>query len=163
MNELLTNIRIGLALVLLGLIFGIGLGIGFGVDEDAFQEYIAQGIEANPDVHDLKSQDKIWRYAQRAHFHATGIAAFSIGLLLLTGASRLTGKWKKAVAVLIGLGGFYPLSWFSMFLLSPVVGREAAHAHIATEFFAYVGAGGLVMGLLILVPGLFLGWFSKSG
>jgi hypothetical protein len=83
MSKHLSGVKIGLAFVLIGLIFGIGLGIGFGVKEDTFKEFVAQGIAAHPDVHDSQSQDKIWRYAQRAHFHATGVAAFSIGLLLL--------------------------------------------------------------------------------
>ncbi|GJL66153.1 MAG: hypothetical protein NPIRA05_11240 [Nitrospirales bacterium] len=79
MEKELSTVKIGLALVLLGLLFGVGMGIVFGVNEDLFKDYIAQGITANPDVHDAKSPDKIWRYAQRAHFHATGIAAFSLG------------------------------------------------------------------------------------
>ncbi len=161
MNNQLTEIKVGLALVLIVLVFGIGLGIGFGYNEDAFKDFIAQGIAANPEVHDAKSQSKIWRYAQRAHFHANGIAAFSIGLLLLVAASTLTRQLKKTVSIFIGLGGFYPLAWLSMFLLAPSVGRDSAHAHIITEFFTYVGVGSLVIGLLILVSNLFLGWFGN--
>lgn len=48
-----------------------------------FETYVTQGIAAHPELHDAKSPEKIWCYVQRAHFHATGIAAFSIGLLLL--------------------------------------------------------------------------------
>ncbi len=75
-------------MVLFGLVFGIALGVGFGINEDAFKDFVAEGIATHPDVHDSKSQDKIWRYAQRAHFHSTGIAAFSIGLLLLVSISN---------------------------------------------------------------------------
>ena len=94
MGEAYKPIKLGLALVLLGLLFGIGLGISFGVREEAFEDYIAEGIAAHPEVHDAKSADKIWRYAQRAHFHATGIAAFSIGLLLLLAGSNMVA-WLK--------------------------------------------------------------------
>ena len=79
----LTSIKVGLALVMLGLLFGIGLGVTFGVNEVFFETYVTQGIAAHLELHDAKSPEKIWRYVQRAHFHATGIAAFSIGLLLL--------------------------------------------------------------------------------
>lgn len=59
----LANVKTGLAIVFLGLFFSIGLGISFGLNEDAFKDYVADGIAAYPDVHDAKSQDKIWRYA----------------------------------------------------------------------------------------------------
>ena len=124
----LSVIKPGLALVLLGLAFGIALGVAFGVNEDVFKDFVAQGIAAHPDIHDAKSQDKIWRYAQRAHFHSTGIAAFSIGLLLLVSLSTISHKLKKTTSVLIGLGALYPFAWLTMFLLAPSMGRSAAHS-----------------------------------
>lgn len=162
MGEAYKPIKLGLALVLLGLLFGIGLGISFGVREEAFEDYIAEGIAAHPEVHDAKSADKIWRYAQRAHFHATGIAAFSIGLLLLLAGSNMVAWLKQLSAGLIGLGGLYPLAWFNMFLTAPAIGRSAAHAHILTETLTYVGVGGLLLGLAILLANLFLGAFSQQ-
>ncbi|MFV2091006.1 MAG: hypothetical protein ACC642_10125, partial [Pseudomonadales bacterium] len=100
MNIQLSVIKPGLALVLIGLAFGIALGVGFGVDEDAFKNYIAAGVAAHPEVHGAGSEEKIWRYVQRAHFHSTGIAAFAIGLLLLVSASSMSQKLKKASSVL---------------------------------------------------------------
>ena len=125
MSIQLSAIKPGLAIVLFGLAFGIALSIGFGLNEDAFKDFIAEGIAAHPAVHDAKSQDKVWRYAQRAHFHSTGIAAFSIGLLLLVSISNLRQKLKKATSVLIGLGSFYPFGWLTMFLLAPSIGRSS--------------------------------------
>lgn len=160
MNHNLMSIKSGLALVMAGLLFGIALGVAFGVNEDLFEEYVAQGIAANPEVHDAKSQEKIGRYAQRAHFHATGIASFSIGLLLVVSASSLRERYKKIAAISIGLGSFYPAAWLSMFLLAPSIGREAAHSHPATELFTYIGAGGLLFGFALLLANLFLGLFG---
>ena len=162
MNIDLSDIKIGLFLVLFGLAFGILMGIGFGANESAFENYIAQGVSAHPEVHDAKSQGKIWRYAQRAHFHANGIAAFSIGLLLLVAASNLNRKMKKTSSILIGLGSLYPLAWLTMFLLSPSLGREAAHGHIVTELFTFTGVVTLVAGFAILSGNLFLGLFSDD-
>lgn len=159
MNIQLSEIKAGLSLVLLGLAFGFVLGISFGINEDVFKEFIAQGIAANPGLHDAKSPDKIWRYVQRAHFHATGIAAFSIGLLLLVAVSSLSQQLKKITSILIGLGFLYPFAWLSMFLLAPSLGRDAAHSHILTELFAYSGTGCLAVGFLILLSNLF---FTKA-
>ena len=44
MHEL-TTVKIGLALVFLGLLFGIGMGISFGINEDIYKSYIT---EENP-------------------------------------------------------------------------------------------------------------------
>jgi|TARA_Y100000310_G_scaffold232707_1_gene235562 hypothetical protein len=163
MNIQLSDIKAGLALVLLGLAFGVVMGIWFGVNEDLFKNFIAQGIAANPDVHDANSQDKIWRYAQRAHFHATGIAAFSIGLLLLVAVSSLNQMLKKVTATLMGLGLLYPLAWLSMFFLAPSIGRDAAHSHVITELFTFTGIGCFIVGFLLLVANLFFGSLQGDG
>lgn len=155
-------IKLGLALVLLELAFGIALGVGFGLNEDVFKDFVTQGIAAHPDVHDAKSQDKIWRYAQRAHFHSMGIAGFSIGLLLLVSITNLSKKLKKVTSVFIGLGFLYPLSWLTMFLLAPSIGRSAAHSHIVTEILTYIGVGGLVIGFVILIGNIFFCFLTKK-
>ncbi len=162
MNNIdLSPVKIGLFLALLLLIFGLSMGIGFGIAEDSFKDFIAQGVAAYPDVHDEKSTSKIWRYAQRAHFHATGISAFSLVLILLVLFSSLKDKMKTVASTAIGLVGLYPLAWFTMFILSPTIGRSAAHHHIITETLTYVGTGSLLIGLAILFSNLFLGLFKK--
>jgi hypothetical protein len=160
MSYEINGIRVGLLLVMLTLIFGIGMGTYFGVAEDSVKTYISDGVAAHPEVHDEKSTSKIWRYAQRSHFHATGISAFSIGLILLIMFSNLKPSLKAFSSTLVGLGGLYPMSWFSMFILAPSLGREAAHHHIITEIFTYVGGGGLLLGLAILCANLFFNMFS---
>ncbi len=157
----LTSIKAGLALVMLGLLFGIGLGVSFGVNEAFFETYLTQGIAAHPELHDANSPEKIWRYVQRAHFHAAGIAAFSIGLLLLVSASRLKQRFKTITAIFIGLGGCYPLAWLTMFMVAPSIGTGAAHTHPVTELLTYIGVGGLLLGIGILFANLFFGLFSE--
>ena len=159
MSKELEIVKIGLALVLLGLLFGVGMGISFGVKEDAYKDFIAEGIKANPAAHDEKSPDKIWRYAQRTHFHATGISAFSLGLIILLILSDMRKKLKAASSILIGLGSFYPLTWFTMFLLAPSMGRGPAHEHLLTNIFTYISVVGLLLGGLLLSANLFLGFF----
>lgn len=162
MYEEIKTVRIGLFLVILTLLLGLGLGVSFGVNEDSFKSYITTGVNAHPEVHDSKSEDKIWRYAQRAHFHATGIAAFSIGLVILIMFSSLKAKLKSIAAILIGLGGLYPLSWLSMFMLAPSIGRDAAHHHIMTEIFTYTGVLGLLAGIGLLSANLFLECYKQD-
>ena len=162
MKSDINTVKIGLLLVLLTLLFGIGLGVTFGIVEDSVKSYITEGVAAHPDLHDEQSTGKIWRYAQRAHFHATGIAAFSIGLVLLVLHSSLGIKAKKIASVLIGLGGLYPMSWFTMFLLAPGIGRTAAHHHFLTETFTYIGVTGLLAGIAVLFVNLFFGLLREA-
>ena len=160
MSADLSTIKVGLAIVILGLFFNIGLGVSFGINEDAYKDYVAEGVAAHPELHDESSSDKIWRYALRTNFHAGGIAAFCLGLLMLVMFSDMSKKLKRGSSILIGLGSLYPLAWMSMFLLAPSIGRNPAHDHILTTLFTLVGVGGLVFGSLILVGNLFLGMFK---
>jgi hypothetical protein len=162
MNKELKRVKVGLALVLFGLLFGVIMGMTFGINEDIFKNYITEGIAANPQVHDAKSPDKIWRYAQRAHFHATGIAAFALALIPLVIFSDLRPKMKTASSVALGLSSFYPFSWLTMFVLAPSIGRGAAHSHVLTEIFASIGVGGLLLGCFLLLANLFLGLFREK-
>lgn len=162
MSANISNIRAGLAIVLLGLFCSIGLGISFGIDEDMYQDYVAQGIAEHPELHNEASADKIWRYALRTHFHAGGIAAFCLGLVILVMMSSLSKKMQAAAALLIGLGSFYPFAWLSMFYLSPSMGRGAAHEHILTKLFTFVGVGGLLAGSFILIANLFFESFREQ-
>lgn len=157
----ISTIKVGLAIVLIGLFFGVGLGISFGVNEDAYQEYVAEGIAAHPELHNASSADKIWRYALRTHFHAGGIAAFCLGLIVFVMFSDLSRRLKSISSISIGLGSFYPLAWLSMFFLAPSIGRGAAHEHILTKLFTLVGVAGLLLGSLILVANLFFGFFRE--
>ena len=161
MNDAFKDTRIGLALILATLLFGIFLGMGFGIAEDSFKDYVAEGIVAHPEVHDAKSQSKIWRYGQRAHFHATGIAAFSLTLIILVMLSNMKATEKRLSSTLIGLSGFYPLAWFNMFLMAPAIGREPAHHHLLTKTFIYVGIGGLLCGIMLLILHIYSRQFTK--
>ncbi len=162
MNKELKLVKIGLGLVLIGLIFGVIMGMTFGINEDIFKNYISEGIAAHPTVHDAKSQDKIWRYAQRAHFHATGIAAFSLGFVFLVMFSDLKPKMKTISSFLLGLSSFYPLAWLTMYILAPSIGRGAAHSHVLTETFASLGVGGLLLGCFLVLANVFLGLFREK-
>ena len=154
----LSPVKLGLALVLIALAINIALGAMFGLNEDLFQNYIRDGIAAHPNLFPdaAKEQAFMWRWVQRAHFHAGGISAFSLALVVLTALSGMSALRKKITAALIGLSVFYPLAWFVMFLDAPSIGRKAAHRTLLAELLTQVGVGGLCLGLVSLIAGIYL-------
>ena len=162
LNIDLKVIKIGLLITLLSLVFGIGLGIVFGAKEEVFKNYISQNIQENPTVHDDKSKDKIWRYVQRAHFHSTGIAAYSLALLLIILVSKMKENAKRLSSTLIGVGTLYSFSWYLMFYLAPTVGRDAAHSHILTESIVYISTGAFLIGLFMIFASIFFDMFNEE-
>jgi len=150
-------VRIGLILSMLTLLVGIGMGITFGVNEDGVKGYIKEGVASHQTLHDAKSESRIWRYAQRAHFHATGVGAFALAMILLVGAVSMPRRWKVVSSMLIGIGSSYSMAWLSMFLLAPSLGRDAAHHALATEVITKVTVGSLMVGIGILFLYLLFG------
>jgi hypothetical protein len=67
----------------------------------------------------------------------------------------MNGRRKQITATLIGLSGFYPLTWFTLFLYAPHRGLNAAHHAFIPELFAAIGVGALSLGFVSLIHGLF--------
>jgi hypothetical protein len=154
----LNPVKLGLVLALLTVILNIGLGATFGLNEDLFQTYIHDGIAANAALFKdaAREQDIIWRFIQRAHFHAGGIGAFTLGLIVLTALTGMSRTRKQITALLLGLSIFYPLAWVDIFIYAPYIGRAAAHHTFHAELLTGIGVGGLTLGLLSLILGIFL-------
>ena len=162
LNIDLKVIKVGLLITLLSLVFGIGLGIAFGAKEEVFKNYISENIQANPTVHDHKSKDKIWRYVQRAHFHSSGIAAYSLALLLIILVSKMKDSMKSFSATMIGVGTLYSFAWYLMFYLAPLIGRDAAKNHFLTESIVYISTAAFVIGLFMIIANVFFNMFSNE-
>lgn len=162
MENQFNHIRVGLIISMLTLFFGVGMGALFGVNEAGIKDWIKAGVEQHPELHDKKSAHKFWRYAQRSHFHAMGLGAASVALIGIIGMSAMRRKLKTVTAILISLGGLYPLSWFCIFLLGPSIGRDPAYHAFITKLFSHVGVSCLMLGMTILFAHLVFG-VAKEG
>ncbi len=150
---MLDNVRSGLIIAGLVLLFGILMGIMMGLFEDGIKDLISAAVDAHPLAH-VESLDtaksKIFRWWQRAHFHATGIGAFTIALIAITAMSGLRPRVKRLTAILIGLGGLYSFAWFVMALKATTIGRPAAHEYLPAEIIVAVAIVSLLSGMGIL-------------
>ena len=150
-----------------GMIGGISIAILFGVNEDLFKDRIARDLEQNAAVHGFDTirdpaklqdrmqaeKDKNWRYYQRYHFHATGIGAMSLSLLILLAFVRGADRLRRYVAYCLAIGGFlYPFVWLFAGMYGPVMGRAVAKEQFAV--FGYMGGLFLVGALMTLLLAL---------
>jgi len=156
--------KIPFMLAILGMLGGVSIAILFGVNEDLVKDQIAAGLEQNAKIQAMadpaeKEQmleaeaDANWRYYQRYHFHATGIGAMSLALLLFLVRVSAPQKFKLAASYLISVGGLlYPFVWLFSGIYGSVMGR--AEAKEAFALFGYMGGLFLVGVLLALALAL---------
>jgi hypothetical protein len=128
---------------------GVLIAIFFGVNEDMFQSRIKAGLEKNVKIQSIQNveekeskikseTEKNWRYYQRFHFHATGIGAMMMGLLLFLSFLNAPTTSKTIASYFISIGGFlYPFVWLFAAIYGPEMGRSEAKEAFA--IFGYMG------------------------
>ncbi len=156
--------RIPFAMAILSMAGGVFIAILFGVNEEFFLDRIKVGLEKNVKVQAITSPeekatkiksetDKNWRYYQRYHFHATGIGAMMMGMLLFLSQLKLSPKSFYPPAYLLAVGGLlYPFVWLFAGIYGPEMGRSEAKEAFA--IFGYMGGLFLVGSLWTLVLSL---------
>ena len=158
--------KIPFLIVLLQIFFGVSIAIFFGVNEHFFKDRINAELKSHPKMMTLtkdpslageqkmnaflkKESSKNWRYYQRFHFHSTGIAAMSLGLLLLLHFLIVPGVQKLVAAYLVSVGGFlYPFLWLFAAIYGPSLGRGVAKEQFV--IFGYMG-GVFMLGVLFTI------------
>lgn len=156
--------KIPFVLALLSMIGGVFIAILFGVNEEMFIHRIQSGLEKNTKVQQIVNPDekadkikaetdKNWRYYQRFHFHATGIGAMMMAVLLFLIQLNISAKSFYGPAYLVSIGGFlYPFIWLFAGIYGPEMGRSEAKEAFA--IFGYMGGLFLIGGIWSLVLGL---------
>ena len=141
-------------LSVLAMVGGVFISIIFGANESFFKDRITQGLEKNIKIQSIQDQsakeekiksehEKSWRYYQRYHFHANGIASLSLGLLLLLAFIKGSKKEILIASYTIAIGGFlYPFVWLFAAIYGPEMGRDQAKEAFA--IFGYMGGVYLV-------------------
>lgn len=137
-------------LAILGMAGGVFISILFGANEEMFRARIEAGLQKNAKIQQIadpvqkaakmsSEADKNWRYYQRYHFHATGIGAMAIGLLLfLRRLKDVPDHMILAASLLVAVGGFlYPFVWLFAGIYGPEMGRSEAKEAFA--MFGYTG------------------------
>lgn len=166
----LASVKFGLMLSLLTLVYAFGLGAVFGVWEKDIKSYIKSEAEAvKADVYKIDAEaeavkddiykdkkakmdeviDKSWVYFKRAHLHAAGLGAISLGVCLLLAFLDVCRWCKLASSVTLGLGALlYSMFWMFAGMRAPGLGSTSA----AKESLALLAKPAVILclaGLLI--------------
>ncbi len=149
--------KVPFILALLSIVGGVFISILFALNEDIFKEKISSGLTKNVKIQQIieplvkeekiKSEsEKNWRYYQRFHFHATGIGAMMMGILLFLSRLRAPKNSITLASYLVSFGGFlYPFVWLFAGIYGPEMGRSEAKEAFA--LFGYMGGAFLLGGL----------------
>ena len=136
-------------LTLLSMILGVLIAILFGANESMFKNKITNDLQKNQKIMSITDSQiraeklaneagKNWRYYQRFHFHATGISAMTLGVLILLSFSLAPITLRLVGSYALAIGGFlYPFVWLFAALYGPILGRHAAKEQFA--IFGYMG------------------------
>lgn len=169
-NQRLRECRIGVALIVLTILFGFGLGGVFGAFEAPLKAGLAERAGAvedsvyGADAARMQSVlDKSWAYYKRAHLHAGGIGAAGLGMvLLLSSLRRPSAAARRATALAIGLGGLgYSLFWLLAARSAPGLGGTTA-AKESLAWLAVPSSGLLLLGLVSVVSLLLFELFVRQ-
>ena len=146
------------------MILGVFIAILFGVNEHLFKDKIKKDLGNNEKIMSIVDEgkrsakmnaeaSKNWRYYQRFHFHSTGIASMTLGVLILLTFSMSSSTLKLVSSYMVSIGGFlYPFVWLGAAMYGPIMGRGPAKEAFA--FFGYMGGVfllGFLLSLFILI------------
>jgi hypothetical protein len=155
----LRQVRVGVLLSLLCVLFGFGLGGLFGGAEDTLKGELAQRATAvqdtvyGGDVAQVKAiQDRAWTYFKRAHMHGGAIGSFALlGALLLASLAGLSARVRALTAAALGTGALgYSVFWLLAGLRAPGLGGTGP-AKESLAWLAFPSAGLLLLGVIALI------------
>jgi hypothetical protein len=164
----LKNVRFGLILALLSILFGYAVGIAFGAAEDSLKDGLKASGEAvlasvyQGDAEALqKVLDKSWAYYKRAHLHAGALGASAVAQILLLSALMARPWLKSLTAVMLGAGALgYGVYWLLAALRAPGLGSTSA-AKESLDWLAIPASGFCVFGTLLVLVLAFRSLFLR--
>lgn len=160
---------VGLFFAVSTLLYGFGMGIAFGGFEEAFTNRLKASAMAVKDTVYKGDEarmkyvlDRAWVYMQRAHLHAGGLGASSLGLILVMAFAGTPGWLLKITAAGLGAGSFgYALYWMWAGFRAPGLGGTGA-AKESLQWLAMPASGAVVLATVIVLGWVLLALFRPS-
>lgn len=136
-------------LALLTLLYGFGLGAAFGTAEDGMKgslktsaQEVYETVYKGDKAEMSKVTDKSWTYFKRAHLHANGMGAASLGMIILLSLLKGQSVMRMITAIGLGAGALgYSLFWLFAGMMAPGLGSTG----LAKETLAWLAIPSGVM------------------
>lgn len=168
-SDSLRQVRFGILLSLLTILFGFGMGGVFGAAEEMLKNDLKTRAKAAP-LETYKSDeakmaatiDKAWAYYKRAHLHGGAIGTASLlCAILLAAMSKPAPFTKSLAAVAMGVGGLgYSIYWLVAGYRAPALGSTSA-AKDSLEWLAVPTAGLVMMSLVAVIALAIREWMFR--
>ncbi|GAA4837684.1 hypothetical protein [Algivirga pacifica] len=165
----LQEVKFGLILSLLTILFGFGMGGVFGAMEDDIKGHLkAEGQAALETVYKgdeakMKATvSKSWSYFKRAHLHGGGIGAATLGVIIVLAFTYASSIFKLVVSIALGAGGLgYSIFWMMAGLRAPGMGSTGI-AKESLSWLAIPSSGMLLLGLITATIVVAISLFSSK-
>ena len=161
----LPNVKFGLILAVLAMLFGFGLGALFGASEDTIKDKLkADGEAVKTEIYksDTAAMEKVvsksWAYMLRAHLHGGVMGIGAVAMILLVAFSNAGTTEAKITSIALGAGALlYGLFWMLAGFKAPSLGSTGA----AKEVYAWVawpGSGAYILATLNVLRLVIMNW-----
>ena len=152
------NVKLGLFISLIVILFGFSLGGIFGLYEDSIKESLNKKASSvletvyqnNEDTLD-HIVDKSWEYMKLSHTHAMGLGPIALVLIILLSFMEARPVLKYLTSMMLALGALgYSLFWMLAAFKAPITGNT----EITKESLSYIAkpsAGLCLIGIIILI------------
>jgi hypothetical protein len=154
-----TNIKYGVSLSLIAILFGGLLGLSFGCCEDDIKGGLkssADAVLATTYKGDKASAEKVvkksWVYLKRAHLHSQTMGVIAIVFSLLVAGLKFSPMIQMGISILSGLGSLgYGIFWMVAAGLAPGMGSTGAAKESVALIAQISGASFFIAGVGLFI------------
>lgn len=153
--ETFKNVKYGILIAMIAILFGGALGISFGGWESEIKGFLKSEAHAvSQEKYSVNEIEKVlkksWVYIKRAHLHSQTMGVIAITFCLLAAFFKFPVSIQWTVSLLSGIGSLgYGIFWLLAGLLAPSMGGTH-QAKEAVGLIAQVsGASFMIAGVLV--------------
>jgi len=163
-----TNVKLGILVSMIAILFGGSLGLSFGCCEGDIKDFFNAEADAvfnekydGQQVKKDKVVNKAWTYVKRAHLHSQAMGVIAIAFSLLVAWLKFSPKIQLGVSLLSGFGSLgYGVFWLAAAALAPGMG-STHDAKEAVGLVALASGGAFFVAtvtvLVVLIYRMFAG------
>lgn len=161
LNKIFKNVKHGILIGMMAILFGGALGISFGGWEGEIKGYLkSEALSVSQEKYEgiQEKMDKVikksWIYIKRAHLHSQTMGVIAIVFSLMAALFNFNSIIQWTVSLLSGLGSLgYGIFWLLAGVLAPSMGgthqaKEAVSLIAQISGASFIIAGVMVFGAL---------------